>query len=63
MFGMNPLEILRLPLDDFHRICALAHEAERQNVKPLLRISRKGKEGGWLASIAAAVFAGSKAAK
>lgn len=63
MFGMNPLEILSLPLAEFHRICALAHEAERQNVTPLLRLSKRGKAGGWLSSIAAAVFAGNKAAK
>ena len=63
MFGMNPLDILNLPLPEFHRLCALAHEGQRQNIRPLMRLANKGKAGGWIASIAAAIYAGNKASK
>jgi len=61
LFGMSPLEILRLDRTEFHRLMAFAYEAERQNTRHLMRLQNRGKDD-MLPAIAGAVYIGTKAA-
>lgn len=60
---MNPLEILRLPRRDFHQLIAFALAAEKQNLRPLMRMQNRAGKKDMMPGIAAAVYFGTRAGK